>query len=260
MEVEQRGISLAIEDNQDTENRENCSAKRTSKMKTIPQFINQVRPPLELGQPENDNNSKKSSRLTFRPTNMTTKSPASGRTIKKLTKRRGLATLQQSASSKNSVVGALRNDAVFGGGLKQKKIEIFTEESPKVERQPPPKSGDATHSATQLVALRKVATATIETQTDFEEWLPLEDTRKPDQLAEEALALMRSEPSQEQYFKEIAEQRRLALEETLQENEELYDEIDTLKQKCTDLETALSEAENYKLLYNTLMKEKREDN
>ena len=250
MEVKQRGISLPIEDNQDTENKENTGATLKSKMKTVPQFVNEVCPPLKLGQPNSNNTSEKSSRPALRPT-MTTKSPVSGRTIKKLTKRRGLATLQQSASSKNSVVGALRNDAVFGGGLKQKKIEIFTEESSKIERQQP-NSGDATQSAPS----QKVATANIETQTDFEEWLPLEIANKPDELAEEALALMRSEPSQEQYFKEIAEQRRLALEETLKENEELYDEIDTLKQKCTELETALSEAETYKLLYNALIEGK----
>ena len=253
MEVKQRGISLPIEDDQGTENKENTGATQTSKMKTVPQLINEVCPPLKLGQPNNDNTSEKPSRLALRPT-MITKSPVSGRTIKKLTKRRGLATLQQSASSKNSVVGALRNDAVFGGGLKQKKIEIFTEESSKNERQQL-KSGDATLSTPP----RKVATTTIETQTDFEEWLPLENADKPDELAEEALALMRSEPSQEQYLKEIAEQRRLALEETLKENEELYDEIETLKQKCTDLETALSEAQTYKLLYIALIEGKADD-
>ena len=148
MEVRQQEIFLSIEDSQDTENKENTGATQTSKMKTIPQLIDEVCPPLKLGQHNNDNSSEKSSRLAVRPTIMTTKSPVSGRTIKKLSKRRGLATLQQSASSKNSVVGALRNDAVFGGGLKQTKIEIFTEGSPTTERQQL-KSRDTTQTVTQ---------------------------------------------------------------------------------------------------------------
>ena len=227
-------------------NKENVElVNKKSEMKTVPQNINKVCVSFGSTQTKPSVSLEASKTTKARP--LSTKSPISGRTLKPA-KRKGLATLQPTASNKNVTVTGLWKAGSSCGDQKQKKFEIFTEED-KSER---PKSCRGEES-------RQVVTSIAATQTDFEEWLSLEEMKRKDSLAEEALALMRSEPSQEQYFKTIAEERRLALEETLKENEELYDELDSLKEKCSDLEKALSEAENYKILYIAMLEKQNED-
>ena len=224
-------------------NKENAgiiSLKESKDMKTIPQCLNKVCPPLKANQ-NKDKLGLEVGKAATRP--FMTKSPITGRPIKSA-KRKGLSTLQPSASNKSVVVGTARNKGVPHRESKQNKFEIFCEE---------------TVSKAESVTKPKVVSSCASTQTDFDEWLSLEEIKKPDNLAEEALNLLRSEPSKEEYYKDIAEQRRKALEETLQENEELYDELEKMKKKCEDMEKALNEAESYKLLY-VAMKEQIETN
>ncbi|XP_065070972.1 geminin-like [Rhopilema esculentum] len=224
-------------------NKENVEViNKKSEMKTIPQNINKVCASFGSNQTKPTVSLEASKITTARP--LSTKSPISGRTLKPA-KRRGLAILQPTASNKNVTVTGLWKASSSCGDQKQKKFEIFTEKD-KSEHGTRPKSCRGEEN-------RQVVTSIAATQTDFEEWLSLEEMKSKDSLAEEALALMRSEPSQEQYFKTIAEERRLALEETLKENEELYDELDSLKERYAYLEKALNEAENYKILYLAML-------
>ena len=62
------------------------------------------------------------------------------------------------------------------------------------------------------------------------------------------------------YWKTIAEERRIALEETLSENERLYDSVDKLETENSALKQQLSDLECYKMLYNNLLKSNEEDN
>lgn len=52
-----------------------------------------------------------------------------------------------------------------------------------------------------------------------------------------------------EYWKELAEQRRLALVETLDENEQLYAEIDRLKVALKDQETQQQQSEYFSFMY-----------
>ncbi len=215
------------------ENDENVSPnfiKTQPNMKTLPNSIQNIH--SFFSAPHKDRNSSSGEKGP----NMSTRSPI------RTAKRRGLATLQPSTSGKGSVVGGQREDNIFTDLQKKKKSgNVF---SWTVKQDTPPKKGST--------PLKK--TESISTQTDFDEWLSLADIPEKDSLAEEAVQLLRSESSsKEDYFKEIAEERRLALEETLKENEELCDEVDSLKAKCEKLEQALSEAENYKLLYISML-------
>lgn len=225
MATERKTFPFAAKLVENKENREIKSLKEDRTMKTIPQCISKVCPSSSTSQ-------TKDGKSSIRPI-VSTKSPITGRPLKPA-KRKGLATLQQSGSNKSVIVGTPKSKVLSQRESKLNKFEIFCEETSKVET---------------TVSQPKVVCESIATQTDFEEWLSLEETKGPDSLAEEALALMRSEPSKEEYFKEIAEQRRLALEEALQENEELYDELEKVNEKNSILEKALSEAESYKLLY-----------
>ena len=227
-----------------TENKENLHAKcikETEKMKTIPQCVNKVCQPLTVNQ-KVEKTETDAGMTSTRPV-VSTKSPISGKTVKPA-KRIGLSTIKQSISNRNNAAGKI---TIKGAPRRESKnqFEIFCEETEvKTKR-------DAKQP--------KPVFANTSTQTDFDEWLSLEETKKPNRLAEEALTLLRSGPSNEDYYRDIAEQRRQALEETLRENEELYDELDRMKQKCGELENALNEAESYKLLY-LAMNEKARSN
>eukprot|EP00794_Sanderia_malayensis_P018251 gene18251-20071_t len=224
------------------ESEENTAPDRTKKMKTVPKIAQTMYSTMKTA----GNSIESDSNSTTGP-NLVTRSPI------RSAKRKGLATLQPSATGKGSVVGGQRRDTAPTDLLKQKSITstfswtIKQDSSPSLSgkhswKSPPPFTPSCTTS----------------TQTDFDDWLGIGETRQKDDLAEEALALMRAEPSQEECIKEIAEERRIALEETLKENEELYEEIDCLKDKCETLEKSLSEAENYKLLYLSLLEENKQ--
>ena len=76
-------------------------------------------------------------------------------------------------------------------------------------------------------------------------------------LVDDALSLMKStEEVGESYWKTIAEDRRLALEETLEENDRLYSDIDKLQSELEESKRYLSELESYKMLYLSMCEEK----
>lgn len=129
----------------------------------------------------------------------------------KTAKRRSLATLQQSAQGKGTLVGQNRDTFSIKEAFSRKgftKLEESTSEGTDVEKD----------------------------------------------LVEDAITLMKAtETVNDSYWKTIAEERRIALEETLSENDKLYDEIDTLKEENKRLKKELSEAEYFKILYNNLL-------
>lgn len=224
--------------NEISENEENTEFGLEStppRMKTIPQLVHDMYPTL-------NNSKERESRPAGNTKSISTRSP-----LRSSAKRRGLATLQPSATGRGSVVGSLRVDSVTSDFVKQKKESNLLTSPVWAEFTSRPACSNSTVSSPHIL------TACISTQTEPNEWLTIGETREKDDLAEEALALLRSEPSQEQYYKQIAEERRLALEETLTENEELYDEVAELKEKNEQLEKALSEAESYKLLYMAML-------
>ena len=71
-----------------------------------------------------------------------------------------------------------------------------------------------------------------------------------DNLVDDALSLMKAtDEVGETYWKEIAEERRIALEETLSENDRLYDELEKLKSEVENSKEYMRELESYKMLY-----------
>ncbi|KAI8512014.1 positive regulation of cytokinesis [Branchiostoma belcheri] len=54
-------------------------------------------------------------------------------------------------------------------------------------------------------------------------------------LAQEALDIMKNEPTSESYWQDVAEERRLALVDTLKENEELHQQLEEKKAVIQDL-------------------------
>ena len=217
-------------------------------MKTFPQTFQVLYAPRSGGQ----ESSQKSRTLD----EGTMKSSSSSRSPKP-SKRRSLATLQVSASGKGTVVGSFREEFVSG----KKKSSIRTKPSHTQSKQSRKKvlllqSSEDEEPRPQSSEVDSVKTS----QNPTLEELPLGIDSSEQSLANEALKLMRSEPAPEAYWKELAEERRTALEEALQENEKLYGEIDILKERCDKLETALSEAEYYKLLYAALLEQINGDN
>ncbi|XP_012565110.1 geminin [Hydra vulgaris] len=76
---------------------------------------------------------------------------------------------------------------------------------------------------------------------------------KNDNLVDKAILLMKAtESTNEKYWQKIAEERRLALEETLSENEKLYTDIDNLKEENERLKKELSECIYFKVLYENI--------
>ena len=53
----------------------------------------------------------------------------------------------------------------------------------------------------------------------------------------------------EEYWRVLAEQRRLALVETLEENEQLHDEVERLKAQVRDLENQVKDTNYFAMMY-----------
>ncbi|XP_057289760.1 geminin-like [Hydractinia symbiolongicarpus] len=138
----------------------------------------------------------------------------------KTAKRRSLATLQQSAQGKGTLVGQNRDTFSIKEAFSRKGFKKLEEPLHK----------------------NRVSESSSE-GTDVEK-----------DLVEDAITLMKAtETVNDSYWKTIAEERRLALEETLNENDKLYDEIDALKEENEKLKKELNEAEYFKILYNNLL-------
>ncbi|XP_078603174.1 uncharacterized protein LOC144877140 [Branchiostoma floridae x Branchiostoma japonicum] len=65
------------------------------------------------------------------------------------------------------------------------------------------------------------------------------DDRKS--LAQEALDIMKNEPTPESYWQDVAEERRLALVDTLKENEELHQQLDEKKAVIKEKEEVIQD-------------------
>ncbi len=61
-----------------------------------------------------------------------------------------------------------------------------------------------------------------------------------------------------EYWKILAESRRLALAETLKENEELYTMVSGLKKRVNELEIATSDMKYFAMMYTLASKEDSE--
>ena len=143
-------------------------------------------------------------------------------------KRKSLATLQQSTEGDGNLAGQNRRNISIKDAfnLKKKTASVMKKEE-QAEKE-------------NLIS---------PTKHDDES-----STEESDKLIKDALALMKStEKETESYWKKMAEERRIALEETLDENETLYNELDEKNAEIERLKKALSDAECYKLLYNNLL-------
>ncbi|KAL3868770.1 hypothetical protein ACJMK2_041533 [Sinanodonta woodiana] len=69
----------------------------------------------------------------------------------------------------------------------------------------------------------------------------------------EALELMANEPIPNSYWQQLAEERRVALNDSLKENEELIKEIDELKEENAKLSKLASQAEYFADILKTVM-------
>lgn len=63
------------------------------------------------------------------------------------------------------------------------------------------------------------------------------------------MALFYSETPPAEYWQVLAEQRRLALAETLEENEQLHDQVEKLKAQVTDLESKVKDTSYFAMMY-----------
>ena len=59
-----------------------------------------------------------------------------------------------------------------------------------------------------------------------------------------------SETPPTEYWRVLAEQRRLALAETLEENEQLHNQVEKLKAQITDLESKVKDTSYFAMMYN----------
>jgi len=168
--------------------------------------------------------------------------PASAGKKGKNAKRRSLAPLQPTVDGENILTGR----EVTSGDSPVKTTPDDVAEIADAETQSLATSAlvllEETEEEEKNDEVSSTATATVTATTTSEE--PSTDT-----LVDEALMLMKTtEVVEESYWKELAEERRLALEETLDENDKLYDEIDRLKQENDELKEQLTEANSYKVL------------
>ncbi|KAJ7386973.1 hypothetical protein OS493_003935 [Desmophyllum pertusum] len=74
-----------------------------------------------------------------------------------------------------------------------------------------------------------------------------------DEVIDDAVALMVSDPPPERYWELLAEERRLALQESLEENERLHKEMEELKERNKTLEEVAGQAEYFASLYQMVM-------
>ncbi|XP_070557018.1 uncharacterized protein [Ptychodera flava] len=87
-----------------------------------------------------------------------------------------------------------------------------------------------------------------------------EERKTTKSLAEEALELMVNEPVPESYWKDLAEERRKALEDALKENEELHHKVLELKSEVERLSELAGQAEYFASVIRELMNDKEDDN
>ncbi|XP_070555745.1 geminin-like [Ptychodera flava] len=82
---------------------------------------------------------------------------------------------------------------------------------------------------------------------------------KTKSLADEALELMVNEPVPESYWKDLAEERRKALEDALRENEELHNKVRELNSEVQRLSELAKQAEYFASVIRELTNDKEDD-
>jgi len=156
----------------------------------------------------------------------------------KTAKRRSLAPLQQSVDGKDILTGYGRNiSTIKDVMLPEKDCQQSTTDKRK-------QNSNNTHSFNH-----------VKEEPCFSELNEVEtkERKVEDPLIEDALDLITStETVGEGYWKSMAEERRFALEETLFENDKLYDRIGHLEMENDRLRRSLSELECFKMLYHSL--------
>ena len=183
----------------------------------------------------------------------------SSKSKNKSNKRKGLATLQQTSDGQGKLTGNGRESTLsIKDAFKRKQDSKHLAKNVDVKVTPVFVNTPPSTVNSKLQDIKEPSSTITEDQKNANE------TNTDAQLVQEALQLMKqTEKVDDSYWKNIAEERREALEETLAENEKLYDEVDKLTQENGDLKQQLSEAECYKILYRNLLlstqKEQQDD-
>ncbi|XP_076441325.1 uncharacterized protein LOC143280529 isoform X2 [Babylonia areolata] len=175
--------------------------------------------------------------------------------------RKSLQTLQQSALDETELVGIGLTHTRHGKSSEKTKFR--------------PSHGqiklyhDSSHTDSGSDRHRVAETENKETQTDdslLEDLIQqrLTDLGKRDcslvgEEENEAYELMVKEPVPESYWKEVAEQRRLALNDTLEENRSLHQSVDSLKEENEKLLELASQAEHLSALLQSVVSEDEDE-
>jgi len=186
------------------------------------------------------------------------KSTGSSKSKNKSNKRKGLATLQPTSDGQGKLTGNGRESTLsIKDAFKRKQDTKHLAKNVDVKVTPVANTPPPTVNS-KIQDIKEPSSTITEDQKNTNK------INTDDQLVQEALQLMKqTEKVDDSYWKNIAEERREALEETLAENEKLYDEVDKLTQENGDLKQQLSEGECYKILYRNLLlstqKEQQDD-
>lgn len=181
------------------------------------------------------------------------KKGGSSKSKNKSNKRKSLATLQPTSDGQGKLTGNGRESVLsIKEAFKRKQDTKHLSKNVDVKVTPVEVENPLPQAVnSKLEDIKEPSTITKDEKS-------VDETNLDDQLVQEALQLMKqTEKVDDSYWKNIAEERREALEETLAENEKLYDEVDKLTQENVDLKQQLSEAECYKILYRNLLKEQQ---
>ena len=165
----------------------------------------------------------------------------------KSNKRKSLATIQPTSDGQGKLTGNGREQTLsIKEAFKRKTESKHVSKNIDVKVTPA-----TTISSADKVGL-SVATPKCEDSKEIESIK--EEVGNDDQLIQDAILLMKqTEKVDDSYWKNIAEERREALEEALTENEKLYEAVDGLTEENTELKQTLSELECYKILYQNLL-------
>ncbi|NP_001161554.1 geminin-like protein [Saccoglossus kowalevskii] len=179
--------------------------------------------------------------------------PARKRSSKKLgqsspglsDKRMTLKTLQPLAGSQSTLVGTNGFIRLCDSSMKKGKRKQTESEDQQYKQ-----------GRSKLMKSSKVLGAAM-IYKDPETDAPTE--KKGKSLAEEAIEMMTSESVPESYWKELAEERRKALEEALKENEQLHGKVQELKTEVMKLSELAGQTEYFASIIKELMDERKKD-
>jgi len=157
-------------------------------------------------------------------------------------KRKTLQVLQPTASGDGTLVGS--RGVVRRQEMKSKKSKSPTLKL-KQQKLKIPSTSSGNSSST---------TCTDSSDSDTALSLAKKNTKSlQNEVIDEAVALMVSDPPPERYWELLAEERRLALQEALEENEKLHKELEELRERNKTLEEVAGQAEYFASLYQMVM-------